>query len=250
MPKKGHGQLKKLAEFLGVHTTFVSQVFNGEKTLSAEQGMGVAEFLGLGELETHYFIKLIQIEKAGTEKLKKLILLEAKAIKEQAQRISSRLVVNEVLPDEEKAIFYSAWYYSAIRLLVGIEGHQDPAVIASHLNLPRKTVSDVLNFLLGAGLLVREDSLLKVGPSKTHLEPESPFIRLHHLNWRNRALLNLERVDTEKLHYSSPMTLGKKDVPLVRARLVQLIEDVGKIIGPSPNEELMCLNIDWFRILT
>lgn len=247
-PKKGHGQLKKLAAFLRVHTTYVSQVFKGDKSLSAEQGIGVAEFLELTDLETKYFIKLIQLEKAGTEKLKALIIAEISALKKETQRVSNRLAVTKVLPDEQKAIFYSAWYYSAVRLLIGIDGYQDADEIARHFNLPRKLISEVIKFLVDSGLLLREGSLLKIGPKKTHLEPESPFVRLHHLNWRNRALLNLDQVDNEKLHYSSPMTLGIKDVPIVRNRLVKLIEDVGGILDPSPNEELMCLNIDWFRV--
>jgi uncharacterized protein (TIGR02147 family) len=248
LPKRGHGQFRRLSEHLGVHTTFVSQVFKGQKTLSAEQGLGIAEFLGLGDLETRYFVKLIQIEKAGSEKLKKMIVAEAQAIKEQAQQISSRINVNQVLPDEQKAVFYSAWFYSAIRLLVGIDGFQDAETIASYFGLSKLLVQDVINFCLKSELLIRENDVLKVGPNRTHLDPESPFIRLHHLNWRNRALLNIDRVDKDKLHYSSPMTLGKEQVPLIRKMLLELIAEVGRTIDPSPDEELMCLSIDWFRI--
>lgn len=246
--KKGHGQLKKLAEYLGVHTTFVSQVFKGDKTLSAEQGIGVAEFLELTETETRYFIKLIQLEKAGTVKLKKLITEEIQTIKEQVNKISSRLLSVTVLADEQKAIFYSAWYYSAIRLLIGIDGFQETEQIASKLNLPSKLVVEVIHFLLEAGLLVKENGILKVGPSKTHLEADSPFIKLHHSNWRSRALQNLDYPDKEKLHYSSPMTISRKDAQIVRTRILKMIEDVGKILDTSPDEELMCLNVDWFSI--
>ncbi|MEQ1665910.1 MAG: TIGR02147 family protein, partial [Bdellovibrionales bacterium] len=248
MPKKGHGQLRKLAEYLNVHSTFVSQVFHGEKELNAEQGMFVAEFFGLNEPETEYFIKLIQIERAGNSKLVKLLQKEAQQIKNQALKISNRLAVKKVLPDEQKAIFYSDWYYSAIALLIDIKGYQDIESISNYCGLPRKTVADALNFLIEAGLLIRENSEIKVGPSKTHLDADSPFIKLHHLNWRYKALEYVKYQYPEKLHYSSPMTVSKKDVEVVRAKIVKLIEEVGKVVDPSPSEELMCLNIDWFKV--
>jgi uncharacterized protein (TIGR02147 family) len=248
MPRHGHGQLKKLSEYLGVHTTFVSQVFRGEKALSAEQGIGVAEFLGLSDLETQYFVKLIQIERAGSAKLKKLIQAEAQEIRERSQKIANRLVITQVLPDEHKAVFYSAWYYSAIRLLVGIDGFQDVDAIAVRFKIPKKQVADVLTFLFSTGLLVKHDGVMKVGPSKTHLGADSPFIKLHHTNWRFQALENVNRSDDEKLHYSSPMTVGKKEVDIIRNQILKMIEEIGKVIDPAPNEELMCLNVDWFRI--
>ena len=149
--------MKKLADYLGVHTTYISQVFKDKKSLSAEQGIGVAEFLGLSEVETQYYIKLIQLEKAGTEKLKKIIRKEAESIRFEASKVINRIAVNKVLPDEQKAIFYSAWYYSAVRLLIGINGYQDPIVIANELGLSSTTVNQVIQFLFESGLLIREN---------------------------------------------------------------------------------------------
>lgn len=44
------------------------------------------------------------------------------------------------------------------------------------------------------------------------------------------------------------MTVGKNDVETIRAILLKAIQDVGKVVDPAPNEELMCLNIDWFKV--
>lgn len=92
------------------------------------------------------------------------------------------------------------------------------------------------------------DGKLKIGTRHTHLDPESPFIKFHHLNWRYKAIENIKLNYDEKLHYSGPTTIGKKDALLVRAEIVKLLERVGEIIDPSPDEELMCLNIDWFKL--
>jgi uncharacterized protein (TIGR02147 family) len=248
MPKGGYGQAKKLAEHMGVSTTFVSQVLKGNKELNLEQAANVCAFLGLTELETEYFLKLVSYERAGTDRLKKILLKEINKLKSQSQKLSQRLDVKKVIPDAEKAIFYSDWYYSAIRLLVGIKGFQDIDSIAEYFGLPRKLVSDVMQFLLNTGLCVEENGIYDVGVGRTHLDADSPFIKLHHLNWRYRALENIKHDYPTKLHYSAPMTLSHKDAEKVRERLVKTIEEVGKLIDPSPNEELMCLNMDWFKI--
>jgi uncharacterized protein (TIGR02147 family) len=248
LPKRGYGQLKKMAEYLGVTTTFVSQVFSSDKSLSLEQGAQVCEFFGLTELETEYFLKLILLERAGSEKLKTVLKNEIAKIKVQAQKISSRLDVKKVLQEEERAIFYSDWYYSAIRLLIGIPEYQSIDSISSRLGLPRKVVIETINFLLQTNLIIRDENGLHVGPSRTHLDADSPFIKMHHTNWRHQALEHIKQPYPQKLHYSAPMTIGKSEVHVIRGMLVKMIEDIGKVIDPAPNEELMCLNLDWFKI--
>lgn len=247
-PKKGYGQLKRLSEFMGVSTTFVSQVFQGEKSLNLEQGTAVCEFLSLTELETEYYLKLILIERAGTEKLRKILLKEASKVREHAHKIINRLSDAKVISDEHKVIFYSEWYMSAIRLLTSIQGYQDVDSIAEYFHLPRKTVMEAVNFLVKLGLIKNEKGFLEVGPSHTHLGADSPFVKSHHSNWRLKAMENMNFAYDEKLHYTSPTTIGKKDAMRVRAEIVKFIEGIGEIIDPSPNEELMCLNIDWFKV--
>jgi uncharacterized protein (TIGR02147 family) len=246
MPKRGHGQARRLAASLKVSTTFVSQVFQERRDLSSEQACGVCDFLGLSEIETNYFLLLVQQHRAGTVRLRQHLQKELDRTKAIGQKISSRLDVKKILSDEDKSIFYSDWYFSAVRLMAGINGFQSPERIADHLGLPLKLTNEVILFLLQRGLLVNEGETLKVGPSRTHLEADSPFIKNHHQNWRLRALENIK--GPKRMHYSAPMTIGVADVEKIQSRLLKCIEDVAKIIDPAPNEELMCLNIDWFPI--
>jgi len=248
LPKRGYGQAKKLAEFIGVSTTLISHILSEQKHLTTEQAFLVCEYFGLSELETKYYLGLIQLERAGTQGLKKFLRKEIDEIKDKSQKISNRLEYQQVLTDEQRALFYSEWYYSAIRMLTSIPGYESVDKITEYLGLPRKIVNDAVQFLIHAELIVEEKGRLKIGPLSTHLDSDSPWVKLHHANWRQKALEYMKYPHQQKLHYSSPMTVSKKDVEVIRTKIIKLIEDVGNIVDPSPSEEFMCLNIDWFKV--
>ena len=247
-PKKGYGILKKISEHLNVNSTFISQVVSGTKDFNLEQASLLCEFFGYSELETKYFLLLVQKTRAGNESLRKFLKKQIEEVRVESNKLSARLTADTALSDSNKAIFYSKWYYSAVRQMLAIPGHHNPESIAVSLGLPRKVVVQALEFLLKTGLCREENSKIVIGPSSTHLGAESPLVKMHHLNWRNKAMDLIDQDHPSKLHYSSPMTLSKKDVQKVRALLLDSIEQVGKTVDNSESEEFYCLNLDWFKV--
>lgn len=61
---------RKLAGHLNVHPSMISQVLTGNKDFSEEQMILVCEFLGLPPLESQYLLVSLQVERAGSQKLK------------------------------------------------------------------------------------------------------------------------------------------------------------------------------------
>ena len=248
MPNKGYGQMSLLARFLGVHSTLVSQIFKEHKDLTTDQAASVADFFSLGEMEAEYFVLLVQIDRAGTPTAKALYKKQLQRIKEQAQTLSRRVKSEAKLNEEHRAIFYSDWAYSSVRQSVAIPGNRDINSISEYLGISRKKIQFALDFLLKTGLCKIEKGELKVGPASTHLESTSPWVRTHHSNWRQRAIQSLDSSQIENLHYTSPLTISKKDSELVREKIIQFIEQTNSIVDPSLSEELFCLNIDWFLV--
>lgn len=248
MPNRGYGQLSQLARHLNVHPTLVSQIMKGQKSLTTDQAALSAEFFGLSELETEYFVTLVQVERAGPPAAKSLALKLLRRLKEQSQQLSKRLSSEGRLSDEQRAVFYSDWTYSAVRQSVALPEIQTVEEIAAHLGLPLRKVQLVMDFLLKTGLCKSERGSLKVGPASTYVEAGSPWARVHHGNWRQRALSVMDRGAAENLHFSSPLTISRADAERVREKLVQFIEEINQIVDPSPSEELYCLNFDWFAI--
>ena len=247
MPKGGHGQSLRLANHLKVHTTLVSQVLSGSKNFSLEQAARAVSFFGLLEEEAEYFVLLAQRERAGSKELLEILDRRLEEIKTNARNLSTRLEAKKNLSEAEKSVFYSDWIYSACRQMVAIPGYQSEEQIATRFGVAHKKVREVMRFLLDAGLCLKDEKgKLKVGPQSTHLESSSPWVRVHHLNWRQRAQENYLREDEVKLHYSCPMTISKKDAQALREKIIKFLESLDPLIEKSPSEELYCLNIDWF----
>ena len=248
MPKRGHGQSLRLARHLRVHTTLVSQVFRGSRQLTLEQAALTAEFLELTEAETDFFLLLTQLERAGNPALKKNLRRQLAAAKAKSEELVHRLKAEVRLREEERATFYSDWVYSAVRQLTAIPGFDSVEKIAAQLGLPRKRVKQVVDFLLATGLCVEKNGKLAVGPKSTHLEASSPWVRVHHVNWRHKAIEHVMDAEESQLHYSAPMTLSAADARKIRELIVKFLESVDSVVEPSPSEELHCINVDWFRV--
>jgi len=247
MPRGGHGQSRKLASFVGIHTTLVSQILNGTRCLTAEQAALTCEFLGLSELETDYFMNLIRLDRAGNVQLKKILRRNLDQLRQTSTQLSSRLKSDRKLSESERATFYSDWSYSAVRQLSAIPDYRTVAELEKHLGLPSKQLRQIIDFLLKAGLCVEKDGRITVGPKGTHLEASSPWINSHHRNWRQKGLERLNYDEPARLHYSAPMTLSSEDALKVKEMITQFLERLDSLIDKSPSEEARCLNIDWFR---
>ncbi len=247
-PKKGHGQALKIAKALEISTALVSQILSGQRQMSLEQGSLLCEYFGFDPAETEYFLLLVQLERAGNPSLRKVLSRQMDRAKESSKKKMDCANIAKIISDEEKITFYSEWYYYAVRQATTIPGLNTAEAIAAYLNIPTKAANEALNFLIQAGLCLEENEKASIGPNKAHIDSDSLFAKMHHSNWRHKALERIKHPHPEKLHYSSPFTLSKKDCDKVRKKMLIAIEEVEKIVDPSSSEELMCLNIDWFKV--
>jgi uncharacterized protein (TIGR02147 family) len=247
LPKRGHGQAAKIAQALDIHPSLVTLVLQGKKDFTLEQASDLAEFWGFSELEADYFVALVGVARAGRESLRRRLRRQLGKLRAQAATLKDLIPPATELSAEAKSIFYSQWYYSAIRMLSSLERYHSADAIADRLGLPRAKVNVALEFLLRHGLCVEEAGKLRMGAQSTHVGNDSPLVTRHHVNWRERGIACVENMRDDELFFTSPVSIARKDVPRVRKVLVQAIEDAFKIIDPSACEEVACLNIDWFR---
>ena len=244
----GRGEYRRISLALGMHTTLVSQIFSGRKSLTEEQAFKLCVYMSLTALETDYFLKLVQIERAGTEQLKALFQRHLKQIHTQANEIISRVPVSEKLSEEDRALFYSSWHYTIVRLLTSISRFQTKEKIAFHLSLPVSRIQHVLEFLTSRGLCTEHRGKYVRTEKNTHVEATSPLAIRHHQNWRTKSVQLHENMTVDDLAFTAPLTLAAKDIPKIRKILLDTISEISKIVEKSPSEETVYLAIDWIKI--
>jgi uncharacterized protein (TIGR02147 family) len=248
LPQKGYGKFAELSEVTNVNPATVSLVLKKERDFTIDQAYETCLFLGLGGHEIEYFMTSVNLQKAAKTKLKNLYTQKLSELKKDSLNLQKRLSEAKELDENAKAQFYSNWFYSAVRLATSIPEMNDAGSIAKKLNLPLSTVTQVLNFLKQYNLVKESDGKLKMGAQTTHLGANSNLVNRHHTNWRLRGIGKMDQMKSDEMFFTSPLSIAEKDIPKVREILIQALGQVFKVVDPSKEENLACINIDWFRI--
>jgi hypothetical protein len=99
------------------------------------------------------------------------------------------------------------------------------------------------------GLVRSEGEKYLPGSTQIHLPKDSVAIQQHHANWRQMALSRMDSDQAhEDLHYSSINSVSVDGARRIRALLTQAISDAIEIVKPSPEEQLVGINVDFFRV--
>lgn len=243
----GRGASSRLAEAMNISPSMMSLVMKAEKNLTAEQATELVEYLTLNDLESDYFFVLLEIGKAGSHKLTQRLEKKKEALLKQARKISSRVKKDMELSEEQKSIYYSSWLYTGVRNLSACPSTQDVHKMSEHLKIPYEVLQPIVEFLVENGLCKLEKGQLSYGPQNTHLGAESPYVNQQHRNWRLKANDKMEFRREQDLFYTCPMSLSGKAFEDVRKLLPTVIQQVLKIVGPSPSEKVACFNLDFFE---
>ena len=244
-PKKGRGLIKTIGQYLRIDPSQVSQVLSGSKDFE-EQAMLLTGFIGLNELETDYFLTLVQIERAGSKILKDHYLKKKEKIKKDSLNVKEHIRPDRVLSDYEKSVFYSSYLYSAVRLSTSIGDGLTISEIAERMYLPREKVTAIIKFLLECNLCVEKNGRYQMGAQHTHVDRSSPFLSRHHHNWRVKALERTESISEQELQYTGPVSINAEDFQVIRDLLVAAIAKSLETVKKSEATDVACLLIDWF----
>lgn len=243
------GLRKKLAAFIPVHTTFVSQVLKKKAEFSLEQAEAINQFLNHSDEEGEYFILLLLKDRAGTAPLKKRFETKIQEMRDDRLNIKARLEVDAQISREDRERFYSNSIYGSIHVLCSIPDFQSTEALAEALKLPRSKIQEIVDFLLRLQVLIEEEGRLKAGPQHIHLGNESELILKHHGNWRLHTLQRLQFLDKEDLHYSASMSLSVEDAFRVKESILSNLKANMNIIEKSKEEVAYVMSLDFYKLI-
>jgi len=247
--EKKYGMTSKLAEAASCQRSYLSQVLNGNVHLTPDHGYGISQFLKFSEIEADYFLLLLEYDRAATSLFKSRIEAKLKKIRTDQQDLSKRISAKVIDIYDPITRYYSSWVWMAIHLLTSIPHYQTAKSIASRLEIPETLVLMTLQDLEKMEFVEKKDHQLWVYKgSNLHLTTQSPSVILHHNNWRQRALLDAALFSSTSIHYTSLVTLSKRDLEFIKTKLLDWIEQSRKIVEPSQSEELACISIDYFKV--
>lgn len=243
------GLRAKLATVLNCQSAFISQTLEGKTHFSFEHAFKINGFLNHSTDEAHYFMLLVHHDRAGTQELRTYYADQIDFILTKREQVKERVGgQQQQLSVVSQMTYYSQWYFVAVHIAVAIPELRTAESISAYLRIPLVTVKECLNFLESVGLAVAEGSKYNIGKTRMHLSNESPMIHQHHANWRLQALQAVGKSQNNSLFYSTLWAISNEDFAKIRKMLLDAIERFDPICMASKEEDLFCLNLDFFRL--
>ncbi len=242
------GIKSQFATALECDGAYITRILDGLAHLSLEQGMRANQFFGHTESESEFFLMQIGFARAGSRDLKFYYKKKLENLQETHHKLSERIKDVESFPEITQATYYSLWLYAAVDMATSITSLQTLESLSKYFQLPFSTLSPILSFLEGCGVVKQEGNKWINTGRQIYLTSDSPHIRKHHLNWRLKAMQLIEQPQTKNLHYSSVVSLSEKDFVRLKEHFIESVSKAREIVKSSKDEKLAAYCIDCFEL--
>jgi uncharacterized protein (TIGR02147 family) len=242
------GRRAELSRALSCQPSFISQVLALRSHLSLEHAILVSDHVKHSSEERAYFMLLVHKGKAGSARLQRHFQEQIDQIRERRQMVRERIQVAKEIKPNDQAVYYSAWWYTAIHVLTALPGTQTRTDISRKLKLADEIVAQALEFLIRAGLVIEKSGKLSMGQTRVHLGPRSPLIARHHSNWRMKSIEAIERMDSQGLHYSGVIGVSRADAKRIRTYLLDVLQKSEAVLRDSKEEAPYLMAMDFYEL--
>ena len=224
--------------------SFLSQVLNGPVHLSMDHAIRLTQHWRLSTDEEEQFLDLVSLARAGSPQLRQHLLRKLKQRRKKAENLSHRFQKPSIQEGEQQWLYYSNWYMAAIHLLAYIPQYQSPRALSQKLALPIEQVQEALEKLQAMGLVQKNQQHWIGLAQNIHLSKDAPASPVNHLVWRQKAMDRIfnapAKTRERNLHYTALHTLHRQDIPRLRQKLVEAIEEMRSVAEDTQEEELVC----------
>lgn len=240
------GARSQLAQAAGCSPSWITRVLNGSVHLTPDQAYAAAKFFGFSEIETDYFLQLVELERCGSPGLQAHIGRKLELLRKESLQLRSSLKVEPTISRESALVYYSSWIYPAAHVLCMIRPFSQ-LEIGAELSLSPAVVTETVGKLRHMGLLKLQGKNWAAATAKVHLPSDDSLARLAHQSWRLRAAQRLQEPHTDGFHYSAVHCLSREDVATIQRKLKDAVLDCRQVIERSPSETIAVFCLDWFE---
>ena len=241
------GLLTRAAKALHCQPSFLSRVIGSEIHLTPEQAFMICQFLNWSANESEYFQTLVAIERAADPGYKSALTAKLKQLRVDHESLQKRTQKEDFALVEQQSVYLSSWIWSAVHFLSSVPAYQTVEKMADRLGLSNETTRKTLTRLEQWGLVRKTGSRWEYAQGQFHVPKDSPYVVLHHQNWRTRAVLDAQEFQSESLHFTSVYTLTAADVARLRELMLKFISDCQAVAQPSSPEESVVLICDLYK---
>lgn len=242
------GSKAQIAQAIGVQATYVSQVLQENSHLSLEQAEATNGFFNHTTQEAHFFLLLVQKDRAGTATLRAYFQKQLDEILNARLVLTERLGKATQLEEADRSWYYSSWIPSAVHIATTIPTLRTVEAITRSLQLPSEKIVENLERLERIGLVIKQGLQFLPGQQHIRIGKDSHHVLKHHTNWRMQAIQSLDREKLNELHYSAVVSLSAADILKIKDLLLESINNNIALIRESKEEELYCLTMDFFSL--
>lgn len=247
----GRGSRKRLAIALNSHLPYITQVLKQHADFSMEQAQNFCEYANLGELESEYFLTLVEINKTDNANLKRRYKIRIERIKEKSQSLSMRVPKDSLVSAENTLDkYYSSWLYGAIHMALTIPKYsKNLPLLAKDLGVSHNVALTIVRDLVREGIVrTTADNQLELTNKLLHLGNDSRQINQHHLNWRAKCSDLIQRKDVRGVNYSSVVSLSEADAETLRDKIVHFLKETKEVIRESKEETVYTFCVDFLQV--
>lgn len=226
----------------------LSRALGRRVDLTRDQVANLCQVLKLGDHEAEYLLSIYDARLSSSAYLRQRSSGKAKKLKVSATKIESQLRdISEPLDTSIAYEYYSSWIYSAVYVLLMIPEFRSFEKIKARLKVDEEELQNAISRLVSWGLVQKTKIGFEANEKSLHLDSGHPVSNHDHMNWRLKAIEDIQKKKESSIHYSAIFSISKTDYELLRETIVNDLKKHRKIITDSKSEELCVCNIDLFQ---
>ncbi len=251
------GYNSRLAEAASCHSSHLSHVLGERGHLTPDQALAIADFWELPELQSDYFLSLVEFERAGTERLRRKVRARLDELKKEGKRFHGRTAARDEKPRVELSLadatkYCSHWYYSVIHCLLEVKAFRSELAIAEHLNLAPSIVSHAFENLERMKLIAKdsESGEWSVLQGVKYAGPDD-LLTLMNSSQRLFSSYRRELRNPDDMNVTIISAVTKSELLAMRELLVSCLKDMTKMSAfneTKESETAMIICLDLFEI--